>query len=85
MSLLSITGLDKLPPEIAAVLEPVLEHVITQAETQTKELVQASLTQVNGIIGAALDRINGAQVVVVCTCTIKLPEAGAKMAEVPPK
>lgn len=81
MSLLSFTGLDKLPPEIAAVLEPVLAHTVTQVEQQTKELIQASLTQVNGIIGEALDRIDGAQVVVVCT--VKLPQAGAKMAEVP--
>jgi hypothetical protein len=75
MSLSSMVGLDKLPPEIANALSPIIQ----QLEDRLNETVQASLKSVNGIVEAALDRIDGAQVVVVCT--VKLPQVGAKMAE----
>lgn len=71
---MSLLGLENLPPEIASALEPVIQ----QLEGRVNEIVQTSLKSMNGIVEAALDRIDGAQVVVVCT--IKLPQAGAKMA-----
>lgn len=75
MSLANFIGLSDLPPEIAAALKPILEQV----EKQTSEMVQASLTRVDQMIQSALDRIDGAQV--VATITIKLPQAGSRMAE----
>ncbi|MEY2512010.1 MAG: hypothetical protein QOE26_2773 [Verrucomicrobiota bacterium] len=71
---MDLLGLKNLPPEIAAALEPVIQ----QLETRVDEMVKSSLAQVNGIVEAALDRIDGAEVVVVCT--IKLPQVGSKMA-----
>jgi hypothetical protein len=74
---MSLLGLEKLPPEIAHALEPVIQ----QLESRLDATIQVTLTQVNGIVEAALDRIDGAQVIVVCT--VKLPQVGSKMAEVP--
>lgn len=74
---MDLFGLHKLPVELQEALTPVIQ----QLESRVDEMVKTSLTQVNGIVEAALDRIDGAQVVVVCT--VKLPQVGAKMAEVP--
>lgn len=76
MSLASLIGLNALPPELSKALTPVIE----QLETHLDATIQTTLKQVETIVDSALDRINGAQVVVVAT--IKLPEVGAKMAEV---
>lgn len=80
MSLADFIGLNDLPPEIAAALKPILEQV----EKQTDAMVQAALSRVDTMLQAALDRIDGAQVVVVCTCTIKLPQVGSKIAAIEP-
>lgn len=87
MSLASLIGLRGLPTETANALQPIIEEILAEVEKvekaaaeQAGEIARASIEQVNGIMGAALDRINGAQVVVVAT--IKLPEVGAKIAEV---
>jgi hypothetical protein len=71
---MSLLGLEKLPPEIASALEPVIQ----QLEGRVDGMMQSALGRVDKIVESALDRIDGAQVVVVCT--IKLPQAGAKMA-----
>lgn len=75
MSLASLIGLNALPPELSKALTPVIE----QLETHLDATVQTALKQGQAIVDSALDRINGAQVIVVCT--VKLPEPGAKMAD----
>lgn len=77
MSLIGMIGLEKLPPEMAAALEP----VIVQLENRVDEMMKTSLDRVDKMVQAALDRIDGAEVVAVVT--VKLPQAGAKMAGVP--
>lgn len=74
MSLANLIGLNSLPPELAASLKPVIE----QLETHLDLTIQTTLKQVQTIVDSAMDRIDGAQVIVVCT--IKLPEPGSKMA-----
>lgn len=74
MSLASLIGLNALPPELSKALTPVIE----QLETHLDVTIQTTLKQVQTIVDSALDRIDGANVVAVVT--VKLPQAGAKMA-----
>jgi hypothetical protein len=74
MSLASLIGLNALPPELSKALTPVIE----QLETHLDTTIQTTLKQVETIVGSALDRIDGAQIVVVCT--VKLPQSGSQIA-----
>lgn len=70
-------GLENLPPEIAKALEP----VILQLETRVDDMMKTSLDRVDKMVQAALDRLDGAQV--VAAITVKLPQDGAKIANIP--
>lgn len=86
MSLSSMIGLEKLPPEIADALRPLilqLEQEVEKIESQVDLTIKTSLDRVDKMIQAAFDRLDGLQIVVVAT--VKLPEPGAKIASLPDK